>query len=115
LPIVSPSVVATYGSSNPGRRRNEQHIYGVHSRISLATSDIPALRAAWQDRYKDIFGDIPLELPPFREVNHEINLIDPSGVIRYRVFRCPEALKDVIPFPDQDMIRNDVARYQVRS
>ncbi|KIJ47419.1 hypothetical protein M422DRAFT_128056, partial [Sphaerobolus stellatus SS14] len=69
-------------------------IYGVQSRILLTTSDIPALREAWQNRYADIFGDIPLELPPSREVNHEIKLIDPSKVIRYRTPRCPEALKE---------------------
>ncbi|KIJ27203.1 hypothetical protein M422DRAFT_120875, partial [Sphaerobolus stellatus SS14] len=37
---------------------------------------------------------IPLELPPFREVNHEIKLIDPSKVIRYRTPRYPEAFKE---------------------
>ncbi|KIJ54435.1 hypothetical protein M422DRAFT_119594, partial [Sphaerobolus stellatus SS14] len=86
--------VATYGSSKQGSRRTEQCIYGVQSRISLTTSDIPALREAWQNNYADIFGDIPLELPPLREVNHEIKLIDPSKVIRYRTPRCPEALKE---------------------
>ncbi|KIJ37793.1 hypothetical protein M422DRAFT_91218, partial [Sphaerobolus stellatus SS14] len=94
LPIVSLSVVATYGSSKQGSRRTEQRLYGVQSRISLTTSDIPALREAWQNKYEDIFEDIPLELPPFREVNHEIKLIDPSKVIRYRTPRCPEALKE---------------------
>ncbi|KIJ48388.1 hypothetical protein M422DRAFT_162722, partial [Sphaerobolus stellatus SS14] len=92
--IVSPSIAATYGSSKPGSRRTEQHIYGIQSRISLNESDIPVLREAWQNRYADIFGDIPLELPPFREVNHEIKLIDPSKVIRYRNPRCPESLKE---------------------
>ncbi|KIJ34194.1 hypothetical protein M422DRAFT_128630, partial [Sphaerobolus stellatus SS14] len=74
--------------------RTEQCIYGAQSRISLNASDIPALREAWQNRYEDIFGDIPLELPPFREVNHEIKLIDPLKVIRYRTPRCPESLKE---------------------
>ncbi|KIJ41237.1 hypothetical protein M422DRAFT_140994, partial [Sphaerobolus stellatus SS14] len=74
--------------------RAEQCFYGVQSRISLTTSDISALREAWQNSYADIFGDIPLELPPFREVNHEIKLIDPSKVIRYRTPRCPEVLKE---------------------
>ncbi|KIJ24717.1 hypothetical protein M422DRAFT_122506, partial [Sphaerobolus stellatus SS14] len=92
--IVLPSVVATYGSSKQGSRRTEQHIFGVQSRISLTKNDIPALREAWQNRYLDIFGDIPLELPPFREVNHEIKLIDPLKVIHYRTPRCPEALKE---------------------
>ncbi|KIJ54597.1 hypothetical protein M422DRAFT_93425, partial [Sphaerobolus stellatus SS14] len=71
-----------------------QCIYGVQSRISLNESDIPTLREAWQNRYVDIFGDIPLELPPFREVNHEIKLIDSLKVIRYRTPRCPESLKE---------------------
>ncbi|KIJ33570.1 hypothetical protein M422DRAFT_135353, partial [Sphaerobolus stellatus SS14] len=74
--------------------RTEHRLYCVQSRISLTASDIPALREAWQNSYADIFGDIPLELPPFREVNHEIKLIDPSKVIRYRTPRCPEALKE---------------------
>ncbi|KIJ24643.1 hypothetical protein M422DRAFT_194446, partial [Sphaerobolus stellatus SS14] len=94
--MVSPSVVAIYGSSKQGSRRTEQRIYGVQSRISLTASDIPALKKAWQNSYADIFGDIPLELPPFREVNHEIKLIDPSKVIHYRTPRCPEALKEHI-------------------
>ncbi|KIJ53272.1 hypothetical protein M422DRAFT_155314 [Sphaerobolus stellatus SS14] len=72
----------------------EHHIYGVQSRISLNKSDIPDLREAWQNKYEDIFGDIPLDLPPFREVNHEIKLIDPSKVIQYRTPRCPESLKE---------------------
>ncbi|KIJ32261.1 hypothetical protein M422DRAFT_131202, partial [Sphaerobolus stellatus SS14] len=73
---------------------NEQHVYGVQSRISLTKSDIPVLREAWQNRYADTFGDIPLELPPFREVNHEIKLIDSLKVIQYRTPRCPESLKE---------------------
>ncbi|KIJ25036.1 hypothetical protein M422DRAFT_193946, partial [Sphaerobolus stellatus SS14] len=75
-------------------RGTEHCIYVVQIRILLNKSDIPALREAWQNKYVDIFGDIPLGLPPFREVNHEIKLIDPSKVIRYRTLRCPESLKE---------------------
>ncbi|KIJ47527.1 hypothetical protein M422DRAFT_140071, partial [Sphaerobolus stellatus SS14] len=92
--LLSPSIAATYGSSKPGSRGTEHHIYGVQSKISLSKSDIPALREAWQNKYADIFGDLPLELPPFREVNHEIKLIDPSKMIRYRTPQCPESLKE---------------------
>jgi len=42
----------------------------------------------------DIFGDIPLVLPPMREVNHEIKLIDPNKVIHYWAPRCPDSLKE---------------------
>ncbi|KIJ52174.1 hypothetical protein M422DRAFT_157174 [Sphaerobolus stellatus SS14] len=70
------------------------NITPMESRISLNKSDILDLCEAWQNKYTDIFGDIPLELPPFREVNHEIKLIDPSKVIQYRTPQCPEALKE---------------------
>ena len=43
----------------------------------LTSEDIPRLRQQWKERYKDLFV-IPPKLPPFREVNHEIKLIDES-------------------------------------
>ncbi|OBZ76509.1 Transposon Ty3-G Gag-Pol polyprotein [Grifola frondosa] len=83
------------------------------------------------------------ELPPFREINHQIPLIDPDKQYRYHLPRCPDAKKpellekiarytklvakkngklrtvvdtqDVMPFPDQDQIRMDVARAKYRS
>ena len=46
--------------------------------IVLMDNDISQLRNKWREKYAAIFGSIPLELPPFREVNHEINLVDPN-------------------------------------
>ena len=144
-----------------------QRVHTVQSKIPLTESDIPALIDKWKSKYSDIFGDIPLCLPPFRKVNHEIKFIDPHKVIQYRMPRCPESLKeqlidkinrytqagwwrqtsaqqavpmlcipkklgdlrivfdkrsqndntvkDVTPFPDQDMICNDAARSKYRS
>jgi Reverse transcriptase (RNA-dependent DNA polymerase) len=120
------------------------------------------------DKITDLVSGIPLELPPLREVNHEINQVDPTKRIRYRLPKCPEhfredlsmkieryttaewwvpavvhqvvpmlcipknngmlrtvfdlreqnenTVKDVTPFPDQDIIRNDIARraYQTK-
>jgi hypothetical protein len=37
---------------------------------------------------------IPLELLPLREVNHEINLVDPTKCIRYRLPKCPEHFRE---------------------
>jgi len=51
--------------------------------IILMDDEIPCLRAAWDDKIADLVGGIPLELPPFREVNHVINLIDPKKRIKY--------------------------------
>jgi hypothetical protein len=42
----------------------------------LTKLDIPRLREQWFERYDDILGSIPLELPPLREVNHHIPLVD---------------------------------------
>jgi hypothetical protein len=126
------------------------------------------MRVRWKEKYADLFGSIPLEHPPFREVNHEINLVDPDKRIHYCLPKCPEhywaelsekvlwyttagwwvpatarqavpmlcipkkngklctvfdlheqnnnTVKDVMPFPDQDNIRHDVAHcaYQTK-
>ena len=56
----------------------------------LMDSDIPRLRNEWKEKYAAIFGSIPLKLPPFREVNHEINLMDPEKRINYCLPKCPE-------------------------
>jgi hypothetical protein len=43
-------------------------------RVVLTDDDIPRLREEWMDKIDDLVSGIPLELPPLREVNHEINL-----------------------------------------
>ena len=45
---------------------------------ALSDEDIPRLRQQWYEEFKDILQGTPEELPPLREVNHEINLIDPD-------------------------------------
>ena len=119
------------------------------------------------NKITDLVGGIPTKLPPFREVNHEIKLIDPGKQIIYCLPKCPNTLKaelaekisrytspgwwvpttaqqavpmlcvlkksgklctvfdlrmqndntkkDVSPFPDQDMIRHDIACAPYRS
>ena len=58
--------------------------------IVLTDNNIPQLRNKWREKYAAIFGSIPLELPPFREANHEINLVDPDKRINYCLPKCPE-------------------------
>lgn len=134
---------------------------------SLTNADIPRIRQEWLDCIKDITCPIPEELPPFRDINHEINLINDDKLYRYHHPRCPDhfvtaltekisryvragwwvpskvrqampmlcvpkknmklrtvfdcrqrnanTIKDATPFPDQDRIRNDVARARYRS
>jgi RNase H-like domain found in reverse transcriptase/Reverse transcriptase (RNA-dependent DNA polymerase)/Integrase zinc binding domain len=130
---------------------------------------LPDLRAKWVESASDILTGAPPNLPPLREVNHKIPLIDESKQYNYHLPRCPDALKtqlsdkiqrytnagwweetnvsqaapmlcvlkksttpklrtvidgrkrndntvkDVTPFPDQEEIRNDVARAKYRS
>lgn len=129
--------------------------------------ELPKLRAAWLESASDILTGAPPKLPPFREINHTIPLIDENKKYNYHLPRCPDALKtqlnekiirytkagwweeanvtqaapmlcipkkstnlrtvidarkrnenthkDVTPFPEQEQIRNDVARAKYRS
>ena len=133
----------------------------------LTDADIPKLRSDWANAISDIACPIPEELPPFRDINHEINLIDEDKTYRYHHPRCPDhflpelvekieryvragwwvpknvrqalpmlcvpkkdnrlrtvfdcrqrnanTVKDATPFPDQERIRNDVAKAKYRS
>ena len=51
------------------------------------------LREKWLQTCKDIMRPPPLELPPFREINHSIPLIDPKLQHKYRLPKCPDAMK----------------------
>lgn len=56
----------------PGKSNNTPS----SNRIPLTPEDIPRLRDQWIAEYSDLLGPIPLQLPPLREVNHTIPLID---------------------------------------
>jgi hypothetical protein len=58
--------------------------------IVCEDNDIPCLREEWMEKITALLSGIPLELPPLREVNHEINLVDPTKCIRYRLPKCPK-------------------------
>ena len=50
-----------------------------------SVSDIPALREQWFEECSDLLGPIPMELPPFREVNHRIPLMDENMRYNYHL------------------------------
>ena len=56
--------------------------------------DIPQLCRSWDDNITDLVSGIPLKLPPIREVNHEINLIDPEKRIHHCLPKCPEHFRE---------------------
>lgn len=61
---------------------------------ALTDTDIPQLREQWQAEVTDLTGEIPLELPPWREVNHRIPLVNDTKQYNYHHPKCPDALKD---------------------
>jgi hypothetical protein len=58
----------------------------------LTKDKIPCLQAHWIEEILDIMGLIPLQLPPLCEVNHFIQLIDPSKPIKHWYSKCPDSL-----------------------
>ncbi|KAG6870553.1 hypothetical protein C0992_013035, partial [Termitomyces sp. T32_za158] len=151
----------------PERPRKAERHKGKGKSEGFTVEDIPNLRRQWQEEFADILNGTKEELPPWRDVNHEINLIDEHKVYKYHLPRCPMALqqqlrdktnrylraqwwearpasqaapllcipkkdgtlrtaldarqrndntvKDVTPLPDQEVIREDVARAKFRS
>lgn len=150
-----------------GTRRTRTDRLAEALRPKWSDEDIPRLREAWYDKYADMMSGVPEEMPPMREINHEIPLVDPDKIYRYHTPRCPQSLrvelvdkierytragwwreatatqaapmlcipkkdnklrtvvdcrqrndntvKDVTPMPDQEAIREDVARARYRS
>lgn len=59
----------------------------------LTEDDIPRLKEQWNIMLHDRWGGSKLTLPPFREVNHQMNLIEEEKRYNYHLPRCPDALK----------------------
>ena len=57
------------------------------------TADIQRLRDRWFAEYADILNGVPSVLPPLREINHRIPLIDENKRYHYHLPRCPDAMK----------------------
>lgn len=150
-----------------GQRDKKYGNNGKTRHSGYTNNDIPRLRDQWYTEYGDMMAGVPEELPPLRDVNHEINLVDENKRYLYHKPSCPESLrlelrekteryvraewwvptavimaapvlclrkkdghlrtvmdlrqrndntiKDITPMPDQDTIRDDVARARYRS
>ena len=71
-------------------RRLESLRAALSHDIILKDDNIPQLLQSWDNNITDLVSGIPLKLPPIREVNHEINIIDPEKHIHYRLLKCLE-------------------------
>ena len=77
-----------------GPSRCEGGVVHASSRGDVLTpQQLPVIREQWMDKIADLVGGLPPNLPPFQEVNHEINPIDPGKRIVYCLPKCPDALK----------------------
>jgi hypothetical protein len=63
------------------------------------TPDVNIRRERWFTKYKDILNGAPPELPPLRDINHRIPLIEESKRYYYHLPRCPAA--DVVDLLQQ--------------
>lgn len=50
----------------------------------------------WFKEFRDITSGVPEVLPPLREINHQIPLIDPTLRYSYHLPKCAEALKPLL-------------------
>ncbi|QRV80827.1 Transposon Ty3-G Gag-Pol polyprotein [Ceratobasidium sp. AG-Ba] len=69
------------------------------------------LRAMLREEASDLWKlikDTPL--PPFRDINHSIPIIDESKVYRFRPSRCPEALKSLFEIKAREYL--DTGRWK---
>ena len=78
------------------KTNSENHPSHIELGLKKPTSkytleDIPQLCEEIAELFSDLLGQLPLELPPFCEVLHEIPLIDDSKQLRHRFLKCPEA------------------------
>ena len=68
-----------------------QESVGLKKNLNEYThSDIPQLHEEIAEKYSDLLGPLPLKLPPFCEVSHEIPLMDESKQLKHRLSECPE-------------------------
>ena len=58
--------------------------------------DIPQLQREWVQECESLFVNQLDELPPLREINHKIPLIDESKVYHHRQLKCPDAFKPAL-------------------
>ncbi|KAG6881343.1 hypothetical protein C0995_002245, partial [Termitomyces sp. Mi166 len=79
----------------PASQARQKHVdIGKDKPHKLSEDDFPQLCQAWQPEFVDIVNGTKEELPSWRKVNYEINLIDESRQYKYHLPRCPQGLQE---------------------
>ena len=97
---------SAHSSRQPKRDRfGELDPLGVNEQIwenlkSMATkiseAELARMRQEWLDSCQDILNGAPPCLPPLREINHRIPIVDESKVYNYHLPRCPVSIKQAL-------------------
>ena len=67
---------------------------GKEKEDKVPEDDIPILQENWYNKYQDLLNRTKGELPPLREINHEIDLINDEAKYTYHLPRCPVPLQE---------------------
>ena len=90
-----------------------RRLTGIRAIKPMNEEDIPQLWNQWFQEYKDILSGIIPRLPPLREVNHRIPLIDEGKQYSYHLPRCPDALKQQLS--DKIRLYTDAGWWEMKS
>ena len=91
----------SYTELEPPGTPEIQQLMATNKRSELLTTelteeDLPRLRDKWLRVCKESFENQPDELPPLREINHTIPLIDETRQYHHRRPKCPDAFKPAL-------------------
>ena len=64
-----------------------------HDTLETEQQKIEKIRTSLLQEYDDLLQPVPPVLPPIRDISHTIPLIDESKTYKYRLPKCPDALK----------------------
>ncbi|KAF8234093.1 hypothetical protein L208DRAFT_1263549 [Tricholoma matsutake] len=65
----------------------------AYSKGPLSKKDLPHLREEWKQSCQDILSRVPDKLPPLREINHHIPLVDEKKKYNYYLPKCPDSMR----------------------
>ncbi|KAF8239476.1 hypothetical protein L208DRAFT_1237013 [Tricholoma matsutake] len=59
----------------------------------LSKKDLPRLREEWKQSCQDILNGVPDKLPPLRDINHHIPLVDEKKKYNFYLPKCPDSMR----------------------
>ncbi|KIJ58717.1 hypothetical protein HYDPIDRAFT_67080, partial [Hydnomerulius pinastri MD-312] len=101
------------GATIPALTEAEYFRHSPTREQSLMEDNIPRLHENWFTKYTERMNGVAPRLPPLREVNHQIPLIDEKKRYTYHLPRCPDLLK--VPLVKKICRYMDAGWWEMRS